>query len=170
MSVHHKHTVFIKSTFRSFSSWLYLLNFLPVSFDFHVFLYFFFFRGYERALLLTFWRMCFGKLAETILAAIVASTLNLCRNGHVGVRQVSTGMQSLCTRVCVHILGCECVCVGSSVCINGFTEGDIKSFGWGRCLYRTGLLMTNDLNVRLCCRHTLPLPDVHSHMCHKLTI
>jgi len=52
--------------------------------------------------------------------------------------------------VCVHIFGCECVCVGSTACVNGFIEGDIQLYGWGRCLYRTGLLMTNDFNVRLC--------------------
>lgn len=101
-----------QNAFRFFSSWLYLLNFLPVSFDFHFFLSFFFSRGYERALLLTFEECVLENWLKRSWQLLLLP-FNLCRNEHVGVRQVSTGMQCvcLCMRVCVHIFGCECVCV-----------------------------------------------------------
>lgn len=73
----------------------------------------------------------------------------LFRNGHVGVKQAGTGMQCacVCMRVHVHIFGCECVFVGSSGCVNGFTL-NCGELGVEVPVQR-GSLMTNDSEVWL---------------------
>lgn len=155
------------STFHPFGSWLYSLDFLSVTFSFHQACSFF---------------VCVQRLWESIVVDILKNVfwktgwndpgnycwlpLNLCHNGHVYDKSAQ-----VCS-VCVCVWGCAFTYLGVNMCVLAVQPAlmvlDIQSYGWGRCLYRTGLLMTNDFNVRLCYVAILTLPDVLSHMCHAL--